>query len=949
MVLIEVLPSATLGAGLGSYGCLSLSFRVMTTYKRQSLPHSSSAVTSTKKFVSSTVNNESVPAFTQYRYINLLEGFEPLEKRVANIFEECYAELGNRVRIRACLGRLKANDVNSTPLCLPVSTETLLQPSTSYQFIDDLPPAAVDAVVVDTLAQARTCWDVRGSSAKTFLEFHYSDNSTIGLQSLPESLSTCSDIKQLTNNPRTSSETATSLLNNGTCSHYASTPLHQNAPEDNTLSTVSLEHVKVCHLGHIVLFRPASDFHIQISCIARTPVERDAVEKSGLSVLCCKKRTLSYWDFAPKSGNGPSWTLSISRLTEVDLSPLHVPLCPPIVSLRLSPHWPLQNVLKPDGSAVPLPLILLRLASEMLLQVRDLAGRLDFEATSEDVAPTQQAYFFPGLFGDIAAESRRHYNVKKIGAAHQSSIESLRRLNNEVKRTLIEKYVPQHAEVLDLACGHGQDVLKYADQKIAKLVGVDISSEEIKEAIRRLTRDNHQRRPALQCPWTFFEGNVLDPDTYQRLQEARFDVVSMQLAIHYCVPSEKTTDDLLRRISSHLKPGGIFIGSAGNCERLAQLFCDAVTASDNTESTKNEKGVTTASPFCLKDMYVIGNSTYKVTFSEKTFRPIWTCSTILEAIQEVHTRRRLLTSTAGSGAIENGEGDATVRLLAVVKRAFQTTWGLNYTFWLRGHIDANEYVIPWENFRRVARRHKLRLIECNGFDQFLAYEEMRNKRLASWIRDVLSRVPKNDDELEAFRFYTVFAFQKDETILPELEPVAPQHAASAGLEPLLSSLPKTQQMVSGGPQCSLAQIIEEPEKMVDITGDECREETFYSENHLFIPKTSTEPHGVCQLGLAGTAFHFPSTAPISTTSVQPPPSAFPTTFPTSIVLQEHFPTHREEPDDDDEVSSVASSSTSSSSSSVSSTSSSSSTSSLSSSCSELSPQKRSNLSQLATP
>ena len=61
----------------------------------------------------------------------------------------------------------------------------------------------------------------------------------------------------------------------------------------------------------------------------------------------------------------------------------------------------------------------------------------------------------------------------------------LRRHNNRVKAVLIDEQVPKNARVLDLACGHGQDMGKYAKKDLQIWVGIDSAEGAVEEGQRR--------------------------------------------------------------------------------------------------------------------------------------------------------------------------------------------------------------------------------------------------------------------------------------------------------------------------------------------------------------------------------------------------------------------------------------------------------------------------------
>jgi len=75
----------------------------------------------------------------------------------------------------------------------------------------------------------------------------------------------------------------------------------------------------------------------------------------------------------------------------------------------------------------------------------------------------------------------------------------LKKFHNDVKRELIKAYAGGASRLLDLACGRGGDMKKWADAQIAEVVGVDLSPKEIEEAQRRY---REMRSSSMSCGTT---------------------------------------------------------------------------------------------------------------------------------------------------------------------------------------------------------------------------------------------------------------------------------------------------------------------------------------------------------------------------------------------------------------------------------------------------------------
>jgi mRNA (guanine-N7-)-methyltransferase len=113
------------------------------------------------------------------------------------------------------------------------------------------------------------------------------------------------------------------------------------------------------------------------------------------------------------------------------------------------------------------------------------------------------------------------------------------------------------ARVLDLGCGHGTDLLKYSINHIGEYVGVDISVESLREAVRRYNAYN----PTFNATFVHADltqqsinrDDVLEPGMV-------FDMVASNLTLQFAWTSEIAVRTYLRNATDRLLPGGYIIG-----------------------------------------------------------------------------------------------------------------------------------------------------------------------------------------------------------------------------------------------------------------------------------------------------------------------------------------------------------------------------------------------------
>lgn len=181
--------------------------------------------------------------------------------------------------------------------------------------------------------------------------------------------------------------------------------------------------------------------------------------------------------------------------------------------------------------------------------------------------------------------------------------ESLRRFNNGVKRTLIDN-IKDKTVVLDLACGHGQDIDKWFRSRATnRYLGIDGSSLSIKEADNRLKA---------RTEWTPASAKFMVGDVFTNVDWVVFaeefargrgySAVSCQLALHYAFDTESNVKTFLYHVAELLQEGGQFVVST----------IDSVTLLDVIR--KYAKG--------SNDMFVVNEKFFKIEVGVETWSQI---------------------------------------------------------------------------------------------------------------------------------------------------------------------------------------------------------------------------------------------------------------------------------------------------------------------------------------
>jgi mRNA (guanine-N7-)-methyltransferase len=145
----------------------------------------------------------------------------------------------------------------------------------------------------------------------------------------------------------------------------------------------------------------------------------------------------------------------------------------------------------------------------------------------------------------------------------------LKRFHNAIKKELLMTYAKDASFLLDIACGRGGDINKWIDARIERVLGLDLSGNEIAEAKKRFNTTEAWRKKNLECE--FVETDKVDMERFpfeNHCHDKHFDVVTCMFAIHYFFHSEQACKNLFMNITSNLKVGGHFICCFPDAKRV---------------------------------------------------------------------------------------------------------------------------------------------------------------------------------------------------------------------------------------------------------------------------------------------------------------------------------------------------------------------------------------------
>ncbi|KAJ3496930.1 hypothetical protein NLJ89_g10416 [Agrocybe chaxingu] len=209
-----------------------------------------------------------------------------------------------------------------------------------------------------------------------------------------------------------------------------------------------------------------------------------------------------------------------------------------------------------------------------------------------------------------------HYNSRpEVGVVQRqdSPIIGLKNFNNWVKSVLITRYAHPALEtsalsrgrargkVLDMGCGKGGDITKWAKASVKELLAVDIAAVSVNQARNRWEGLRGPRFDATFAALDCYTEPLSKAFAPAKLAQP-FDVVSMQFCMHYAFESLQKARCMLDNVSRYLRTGGVFIGTIPNSELLLEHL-DAIPPDSRDIS--------------------FGNSIYRITFESRDERPMF--------------------------------------------------------------------------------------------------------------------------------------------------------------------------------------------------------------------------------------------------------------------------------------------------------------------------------------
>ena len=231
-----------------------------------------------------------------------------------------------------------------------------------------------------------------------------------------------------------------------------------------------------------------------------------------------------------------------------------------------------------------------RSASEM----NNANGASDEDNFHSDIGAATADKFYSGLTRTLDTRSdSRLYHMRAFNGWVKAT--QIQELNPHILQPGKKKRINSPLRVLDLACGKGGDLGKWIlhQRRMSNYVGVDVARGSLKDAaIRARGLRNKMERCTFTCAdlgadvpgrlasakkkqmqkllsWSLLEESEFEsgPPVFKRvrgggvLESDKFDVVSIQFAIHYMMSTKKRARRFFRTVGQLLEIGGNLIAT----------------------------------------------------------------------------------------------------------------------------------------------------------------------------------------------------------------------------------------------------------------------------------------------------------------------------------------------------------------------------------------------------
>ena len=169
-----------------------------------------------------------------------------------------------------------------------------------------------------------------------------------------------------------------------------------------------------------------------------------------------------------------------------------------------------------------------------------------------------------------------------------NTIDNLRKFHNTIKNKLIFTYskLSNANHLMDIACGRGGDLNKWINPQLnlKYILAFDSHAESIFSSTKKgqdfdgaIARFLNLKGKNRKLPFVLFKHlDILNTDILKNVNNIdnskSYDIISCQFAFHYFTQNTNTINNVLYVVSSKLKKGGYFIGTATDGDLIHNIL-----------------------------------------------------------------------------------------------------------------------------------------------------------------------------------------------------------------------------------------------------------------------------------------------------------------------------------------------------------------------------------------
>ena len=196
---------------------------------------------------------------------------------------------------------------------------------------------------------------------------------------------------------------------------------------------------------------------------------------------------------------------------------------------------------------------------------------------------------------DIMKKEEYYFDKDISEFREDSDMINLRKFHNKIKAFKLKQTVEnirknkKNVSLLEIACGKAQDLYKWCDNNINNIVGIDIFETNIEGVVDSANTRYNKMSLVKKNLWdhniTFLVGDcrkliktyeAFELERYQKKAELvfqnKFDIISIQFAVHYFFESISTIQNIVNNINDNLNLNGYLIGCCFDGKKILELF-----------------------------------------------------------------------------------------------------------------------------------------------------------------------------------------------------------------------------------------------------------------------------------------------------------------------------------------------------------------------------------------